>query len=114
MNYTELIKFALNNNLGFRCETAKENDQIEVDFVIDHKCEAIDINTLENPTCICVKKYLIIDMPTIHDDSDCVLRDQCISEYNRIAQQLFAIERPQYIMDCDGRFVRHLMWCEWA
>lgn len=114
MNYSELIQFAIKNNLGFRCDHSKQNDSIEVDFVIDHKCEAIDFNTLENPTCIEVKNYLIIDMPTIHDDSDCNQRDEDINTYNSVAQQLIGIARPNYLMDVDGRFVKHLMWCEWA
>lgn len=88
----------------------------ELDFVTDLKTEAIDYNTLENPTCINVCSYLAVTLPKVVTDETepATEYDSRVSEYNYVANQLMTVARPQYLLGVkDGRFVEKLMWCIW-
>jgi len=105
--------------LGLDIELKKDfND--EVDFVIGFGTEAIDYETLENPTCTNIASYLVITMPkVVRDDEaeqtgmDILQYDEMIGRYHHAASKLMEAAKPQYLLGVQDGHVDKLMWCVW-
>lgn len=104
-----LVKIAMALDLGIEF---KPNFNDEVDFVINFGTEAIDYNTLENPTCTNIASYLVITMPKVDGDGEA--KQEKISQYHYAASKLMEDVKPQYLLDVQDGHVGKLMWCVWA
>lgn len=117
----KLIEAATRNRLGL---TFIPDFNDELDFIIDLDTEAMDYQTLENPTCTDIASYLIVEMPKIVRDDDELRRiaeregykpqpDVMINNYNYAATQLMSLAKPQYLLGVENGHVDKLMWCVW-
>ena len=115
-----LVRIAMAHNLDIEF---KPNYNDEVAFVIDFNTEAVDYETLENPTCTSVASYLVITMPkVVYEDEtkqgeknkydDFIVFDM-INQYHHIASKLMEAAKPQYLLGVQDGHVDKLMWCVW-
>lgn len=105
-----LVKTAMALDLGIEFEP---NFNDEVDFVIDFGTEAVDYDTLENPTCTYMASYLVITMPKVVGD-DKTKQDEMVGRYHYVASKLMEAAKPQYLLGVQDGHVDKLMWCVWA
>ena len=99
----QLTETAIENGLDF---TYRPSYNDEVDFPLDFDAEAIDMNTLENPLCVYVSSYLVINLP-----SDARESEEKYNRYFKVVKKLCEILRPNYIIGAENGIVRELMWC---
>lgn len=106
-NFTEtskqLVTIAIENGLDFTFRPAF-NDV--VDFIMDFGEEAIDTETLENPTRVCVESYLIVHLPSEANKSE-----ENHRRYEEITRKLCKVARPQYFLGAGNGIVSALVWC---
>ena len=82
----------------------------EIDFVMEYHEEAIDTKTLENPTCICTEKHIVVWLPKVGECPS--YEEKC--EYDDIAGRLCNIAAPDYIIGAKDGIVRAVMFCVWG
>ena len=103
----EILNYCERNNLT----TLQCNDAHEVDFVFDFGMEAIDTETLENPTCIDVEQYIVVFLPrVIGTDKE---YERTRNEYQNIAFGLMETAKPDYLMGAENGIVKAVMYCVW-
>ena len=83
----------------------------EVSFISDFGMEAIDTETLENPTDIATECYLMVYLPPVgEDDEDRLQRNV----YQNVAWELMRIAKPDYLIGAENGIVKAVMFCVWA
>lgn len=108
-----LVRIAMAHNLDIEF---KPNYNDEVDFIIDFNTEAVDYETLENPTCTSIASYLVITMPKVVGDDETKQDEKIedrINQYHHIASKLMEAAKPQYLLGVQEGHVDKLMWCVW-
>lgn len=108
-----LVRIAMAHDLDIEF---KPNFNDELDFIIDFNTEAVDYETLENPTCTGIASYLVITLPKVVDEDE-TKQDENIEErinkYRHIASKLMEAAKPQYLLGVQDGHVDKLMWCVW-
>lgn len=105
----DILDYCERNNLQFEsCHIEKE-----VDFVMDFGMEAIDRETLENPTCINTEQYIMVYLPMVTDTHN---RDweRSHNVYQNIVYGLMETAKPDYLLGAENGIVKAVMYCVWA
>lgn len=106
-NYKEIVKFATKNGLKSQMDLTY-NDLLDIDKLFG---EPIDLETLENPSCVEVKGYLYVDVLGLKDVSDLRDNDLEFCRYQNIVASFMKINKPQYIIGAEDGIVQGLLWC---
>ena len=102
----ELVDFCLKNGLVHE----RSRGWREIDFVMEYHDEAIDTATLENPTCICTERHIVIWLPKVGDNPTYEER----RFYDLIRDRLTCIGTPNYIIGAKEGVVKAVMYCVWG
>ena len=82
----------------------------EIDFCMEYREEAIDTKTLENPTCICTERHIVVWLPKVGECPS--YEERC--EYENITGHLTRIATPNYIIGAKDGIVKAVMYCIWG
>lgn len=108
-----ILNYCERNNL----QTEVSDTEHEVDFIMDFGMEAIDRDTLENPTCINTEKYILVFLPRVSSsDADAEKHDweRSRNVYMNIASGLMETAKPDYLIGAENGIVKAVMYCVWA
>ena len=112
-NRNAILNYCERNNLQFEVSDSQQ----EVDFIFDLGMEAIDRETLENPTCINTECYILVYMPRVSNSETDARKDECErsrSVYQNIAYGLMETAKPDYILGVKDGIAKGVMYCVWA
>lgn len=82
----------------------------EIDFCMEYHEEAIDTKTLENPTCICTERHIVVWLPKV---DDCPEYEERMHYVNTVSN-LTHIATPNYIIGAKDGIVKAVMYCVWG
>lgn len=100
-----IIGFCEKNNLNHEVQEGEH----EVDFIMDFGMEAIDLDTLENPTCINAECMLVVYLPHVNDGNT-----YAKSHYEGVAYGLMETCKPDYLLDVHDGIVTAVAYCVWS
>jgi hypothetical protein len=106
--YKEVIGIANKNELKIQMNFSL-NDELDI---VKQFGEPIDLETLENPTCVVVKSYLYVDVLGLNEVGDLRDSDSEFCRYQNIVANLMKAKKPQYIIGAKDGIVQGLLWCE--
>ncbi len=112
-NEKAILTYCERNNL----QTEVSDTEHEVDFIMDFGMEAIDRDTLENPTCINTEQYILVFFPRVSSsDADAEKNDweRSRNVYMNIASGLMETAKPDYLIGAENGIVKAVMYCVWA
>lgn len=82
----------------------------EIDFVMEYHEEAIDTKTLENPTCICTERHIVVWLPKLNECPTYEERMHYVDTVSRLTD----IASPDYIIGAKDGIVKAVMYCVWG
>ncbi|MBQ3944086.1 MAG: hypothetical protein II670_00540 [Alphaproteobacteria bacterium] len=106
--YKEVIEIANKNELKIQMNFSL-NDELDI---VRQFGEPIDLETLENPTCVEVKSYLYVDVLGLKEIDDLRNSDSEFCLYQNIVANLMKAKKPQYLIGAKDGIVQGLLWCE--
>lgn len=106
--YKEVIGIANKNGLKTQMNLTY-NDELDI---VKQFGEPIDLETLENPTCVEAQSYLYVDVLGNQTIAELRDSDEKFSKYQNIVANLMKSKKPQYIIGAKDGIVQGLLWCE--
>ena len=100
-----IIGFCEKNNLNHEVQEGEH----EVDFISNFGMEAIDLDTLENPTCINAECMLVVYLPQVNDGNT-----YAKSHYEGVAYGLMEYCKPDYLLGVHDGLVTAVAYCVWS
>lgn len=91
-------------------QTKVSHEFSEFSFISDFGMEAIDTESLENPSDTVTKCYIVVYLPQVgEDDEDAIQR----THYQNMAWYLTRIAKPDYLLGVENGIVKAVMFCVW-